>query len=172
MGNMTETLDRSSELYNTPLELGIRALIVLTAVRKKDSSTPNFDLNRLIIYDYLLVHSGDVNGPSSIHPATPYRSGELLVKADVLRKGLNLMKSKQLVDINFESSGITYSASGLAALFLNYFDSSYYLNLKKVAEWLALNYSSYSDEELNHLIKNNMGVWGSEFKHESLFINI
>lgn len=169
---MTETLDRNTWLYNTPLELGIRALIVLNAVKEIGSSTKNYDLSRLAIYDYLLVHSGDVNGPSSIHPATPYRSGELLVKADVLRKGLNLMKSKQLIDIHFNNHGITYSASTLAAHFLNYFDSSYYLNLKNTAIWLAVSYSKYSDEELNQLIKSKMGVWGSEFTHESLFINI
>lgn len=49
-------------------------------------------------YDYLLVHSADVpDGPPSIHPAVPYRGGELLVKRDAIRSGLDLMVSPELI---------------------------------------------------------------------------
>jgi len=57
----------------------------------------SFDLQRLVSYDYLLVHSGDVeDGPVSLHPAVPFRGSELLVKRDLVRAGLDAMFAREL----------------------------------------------------------------------------
>jgi len=61
-------------LFNTPLECGLRMLFVLSAC-----SPTKLDLQRLITYDYLIVHSGDVaDSPDSLHPAVPFRGTEWL----------------------------------------------------------------------------------------------
>ena len=43
--------------FNSPLECGLRTLTLLAA-----SQPSACDLQRLIFYDYLLIHSGDVPG--------------------------------------------------------------------------------------------------------------
>jgi len=166
---MNTSNERNIKLYNSPLELGIRGLVLLNVLRKSSSNQKNCDLNRLIIYDYILLHSEDVEGPKSVHPPTPYRSGELLIKSDILKKGLLLMKSKQLIEIVFDGSGISYAASDFASPFLEYFDSQYYFDLKQTAKWVINRFNRYSDDELNSFINNNINKWGSEFANESLF---
>ena len=88
--------------FNTPFESGLRLLFVLDQARGR-----SFDLQRLVSYDYLLVHSGDVeDGPVSLHPAVPFRGSELLVKRDLVRAGLDAMFARELLEKKFESTGI------------------------------------------------------------------
>ena len=65
--------------FNSAIECGLRSLIIL-----EHAFPLEYDLQRLVFYDYLLVHSQDAGGPNSIHPATPHRSGEVLVKRKML----------------------------------------------------------------------------------------
>lgn len=74
--------------FNSPLETGIRSLAILAA-----GHPVTFDLQRLVEMDYLVVHSGDANGPESLHAALPLRAGELLVRRELIEKGLLLMMS-------------------------------------------------------------------------------
>ena len=69
--------------FNSPLETGIRSLAVLVAAYPEP-----FDLERLVEMDYLVVHSGDADGPYSLHAPLPMRAGELLVRRGLIEKGL------------------------------------------------------------------------------------
>src|SRR5580700_9480010 len=102
--------------FNSPLECGLRTLVLLAAAKPAAC-----DLQRLVFYDYLLVHSGDVpGGPDSIHPPTPLRSGEALVRRHWIERGLLLMISRELVIRAFSPQGIVYQASPLTLTFLGY----------------------------------------------------
>src|SRR3954470_12842134 len=95
--------------FNSPFEHGLRMLFVLDAARGESA-----DIQRLISYDYLLVHSGDVpGGPESLHPAVPFRGSELLVKRDLVRSGLDLMFARELVEKRLTEQGIVYRGSQL-----------------------------------------------------------
>jgi len=156
---------RNTNVFNSPLEFGLRLLYVLNELHPKAC-----DLQRLVYYDYILIHSGDVhNGPQSIHPGIPHRSTEILVKRELVKKGLTLMNSKQLAETIFDSSGISYKASELTKPFLEYSKSEYAHELKSRAKWLIKEFESYSDDNLSQFIRNNLDVWGGEFTKESLF---
>src|SRR4051812_31109836 len=117
--------------FNSPLECGLRTLTLLAAAQPSA-----YDLQRLIFYDYLLVHSGDVpGGPDSIHPATPLRSGEALVRRRWIERGLLLMLSRELVVRTFSDSGIQYAASPLTESFLRYMEEAYTKKLRERATW-------------------------------------
>lgn len=154
---------RNAELFTTPLEVGLRALIVLQAMRP--AAAP---LQRLVAYDYLLVHSGDAGGPESLHPSTPHRSTEILVKRDVLRAGLQLMLSRDLVSVRMAPSGVHYAATDLAQPFLDYMDEAYALRLRARAAWLHERFGTSSDDDIQALIKQNLDHWGGEFTSEAL----
>ena len=49
---------RKPATFNGPLEAGVRVVAVLCAAHPQ-----SFDLQRLIAFDYLLVHTGDIGGP-------------------------------------------------------------------------------------------------------------
>lgn len=155
---------RNTNVFNTPLEVGLRLLYILNELQREGC-----DLQRLVYYDYILVHSSDVpNGPKSIHPSTPHRSTEILVKRELVKKGLTLMHSKQLVDSVFDSNGITYKATELTGPFIEYNNTEYASSLRRVATWLVNEFENYSDEKLSLFIKNNLDVWGGEFSKEAL----
>jgi hypothetical protein len=53
--------------FNGPVEIGLRALCVLTTAFPTE-----YALQRLVVFDYFLVHSDDIEGgPEGLHPRTP-----------------------------------------------------------------------------------------------------
>lgn len=150
--------------FNTPLESGLRSLFVL------DKIAPSFkDLQRLVYYDYLMVHSNDVpGGPSSLHPAIPHRSGEWLVRRNLISEGLDLMFSRELLHKNFGADGITYGATDLTRAFLNHLTTEYSNALRRTASWVAETFEVYSDEMLATFMAEHLGRWGAEFKREAV----
>jgi hypothetical protein len=118
-----------------------------------------------VSYDYLLVHSGDVeNGPASLHPAVPFRGTELLVKCELVRAGLDAMFAKELLEKRFEPTGICYRATALTGAFLKLLISSYASALRIRAEWVVTRFADYSDAELESYMTENVGRWGAEFE--------
>jgi hypothetical protein len=156
------TAERATSVFLTPLEVGIRALIILAAI-----APTSVDLQRLLILDYFLVHSGDAEGPESLHPATPHRSGELLVKRDLLRRGLLLMQSRDLIQSHARPDGIEYSANDLTSRFLEYLRTDYAEQLHSRAVWLASRFGAQSTESLTQYVNSHLGEWGGEFLTEA-----
>lgn len=161
---MTQTsVTPKTRPINSPLEYGLRLLFVLDAA---DGTA--CDLQRLIAYDYLLVHSGDVEeGPASLHPPVPFRGGELLVKRDVLAAGLDQMVSKELLNRTFDSEGVGYSANNLTRAFVDLLKNDYAADLKWRADWVLKRFGSLPTEALSAYMDDNVGRWGAEFERLS-----
>src|SRR5690606_33959913 len=99
--------------FNSPLETGIGSVGVLVPAFPRA-----YDLQRLVAFDHLIVHTGDVGGPESLHPKLPMRTAEFLVKRHVVERGLMLMINRGLVDRIVDETGITYQAGEFAETFL------------------------------------------------------
>lgn len=150
------------DLLNTPIESGVRSLIVLNAVRPKQC-----DLRRLVVFDYLLVHSGDVaGGPTSIHANSPFQSGELIVRRVLVQRGLELVVTKGLLKRSYREDGVFYAADNVTASFLAYLESGYATKTKNAARWIKERFASSSDDELFAYIAENLGKWGTEFAND------
>ena len=132
--------------FNSPLEIGIRTLAILTAVFPR-----SLDIQHLVYFDYLVLHSGDVEGPDSLHAPLPLRSGELTVRRGLIERGIFLMMSRQLVERLVSSDGFQYIASESAGAFLSMMSSQYILKLKERAEWVAETFGESTLEELQAL---------------------
>ncbi len=151
--------DKQARPFNTPMEPGLRLLFALDEAKGKA-----FDLQRLVSYDYLLVHSGDVDGgPTSLHPAVPFRGGELLVKRELVLAGLDAMFAKELLEKNFAPTGICYRATALTSAFLKLLVSAYASSLRTRAAWVVSHFATYTDEMLENYMTENVGRWGAEF---------
>jgi hypothetical protein len=154
---------RTPRPFNTPMECGLRMLFVLDAA---DGAAA--DLQRLVAYDYLLVHSGDVAlGPTSLHPAVPFRGTELLVKRRLIEAGLNQMFSRELLDKVFASSGIVYRRTPLTTAFTLLLTSKYADALRERAHWLVQQFGGMDDNDLAAFMASNVGRWGAEFERLS-----
>lgn len=164
MDREVNIFERDVVAFNTPLEIGLRALFILNAI-----DPMAIDLNRMVIYDYFLLNSKDFpNGPQSLHPPIPHRSAQIIIKPPIMNRALILMRSKELIEIDFSSNGILYKANGLTRRFVELQENEYASKLKELSEWLHSQFKTYTDEDLNRFVNNNISNWGSEFIYESL----
>jgi len=144
--------------FNSPLETGIRTLAILTAVFPR-----SLDLQHLVYFDYLVLHSGDVEGPDSLHTPVPQRSGELTVRRGLIERGIFLMMSRQLVERLVSSEGFQYIATNTAGAFLSMMSSQYISKLKDRAEWVAETFGESTLEELQALERRFFREWSTQF---------
>ena len=150
--------------FNGPVEIGLRALAILN-----DAYPSAFSLQRLIVLDYLVVHSDDIpGGPTGLHPQTPHRSGELLVRRSMLEEGLLLFLSRGLIDRHFTEHGVLFSATDRSAGFLDALSSEYLAHLRERAGWLVTEFGGLTDNEMTQLAERHIGEWGAEFEMESV----
>lgn len=147
------------EPFNSALETGLRSLAILEA-----AFPSRHDLQRLVELDYLVVHSADVGGPESLHAPLPLRAGELLVRRQLIEKGLLLMMSKGLIERHSTETGIEYSASETASPYLANLAAIYTLLLRERAQWLVCNFEGFSTEQLRDLTRRFFARWSSEFE--------
>ena len=145
--------------FNGPLEAGLRAVVLLGTAHPR-----SLDLQRLVAFDYLLVHTGDIGGPSSLHPPTPLHSAELLVRRKLVERGLMLMMTRELVEREFKTDGIRYRAGENAAPFLSYLVTDYLKALKERAGWLVHALADRGDQEFRAVMRRFFDQWVEEFQ--------
>lgn len=146
--------------FNSPLEAGVRAVALLTAAYPR-----TFDLQRLVAFDHLLVHTGDIGGPSSLHPPVPLRSAELLVRRRLVERALLLMMTRELVGRQIGPDGIQYIAGENAAPFLGAVQSDYMKALQERACWLVQHFGATAEDEFRALLRRLFDQWGEEFQN-------
>lgn len=158
---MIESPLSSVPLFNSPMETGVRATIVLDALYPR-----GLDLARVTWLDHLVVHTADIGGPPSLHPDVPQRTGEFLVRRRLVEDGLNMMRRLHLVETKSTEAGILYTASEEATAFCDSLRSEYGRDLKNRAEWLASYLRDRTDAEIEELINEKIGLWSVEFQGE------
>lgn len=152
--------------FNSTLETGIRALVVLEALYPR-----RCDLLELTWLDHLVVHTGDLDGqdvPESLHPALPNRVGELLVRRQLVEKSLRLMQQVHLVEMFETEDGIAFGASDDAPSYLDLLQAPYSHALKERAKWMADRFAGMKTAEIRTLIEDRIGRWTADFRSEDL----
>lgn len=145
--------------FNSPLETGVRALSILEAAH------PNgCDLQRLVELDYLVVHSGDAGGPQSLHAPLPMRAGELLVRREIIEKGLLLMASRGLVERVASPDGIFYRAGEAAAPYMAALNAPYSIELRARANWAVKAFGHMTTDAIRIITQRFFEKWTSQFQ--------
>lgn len=155
---------RAIELYNSPIEVGLRCLIIISHKR-------SVNLEQLIIFDYLCLNTHDFNGPKSLHAAIPHRNIQVYVRREIIKKGLKLLVTKQLATIKSLKSGINYRPTKLTPLFLEHLSSEYKSKYEEKLMWVLEEFGQWSETKLKKFIDCNMDSLGGELATESNYIN-
>lgn len=142
---------------NSPVEVGVRVLMLLS------EDAPNaHDLNHLVLLDYALVHSADLGGPPSLHPAVPIRSGELGVRRHLVEGGLEAMRRAQLVDSFTAREGILHAATDGAPSFVRILRSPHATALASRAEWCISEFGDQDTASIRETMRTVVGAWTAE----------
>lgn len=155
---MSEERKPNITVFNSALETGIRSLVILAA-----NFPAALDLQRLVDFDYLVVHSSDVNGPESLHPPLPMREGELLVRRKIIESGISLMMSRGLVTRIADADGIVYQASDYAKPFVDSMVTPYMCSLIDRANWIGETFGNMDTTDLHNLISSFFDKWTTQF---------
>lgn len=150
------------ELFNSPLETGVRSVVLLNCAYPRA-----FDLKEMTWLDHLVVHTGDIDGPESLHPDVTHRDGELLVRRSLVEKGLELMQRLHLIEQQYGEAGIAYAALDSAAPFVTLMRTDYGRALKARAKWLVEYLSERGDARLQEVITQKIGRWSIEFQTDA-----
>jgi len=149
----------SDYIFNSALETGIRAVCILSV-----NLSNKFDIHQLLAFDHLVVHTGDVtSAPSSLHPATRQRNGELLVRRPLIEDGLALMVSKKLIKKEFTSDGFYYRSTELGCVFIDTLTNHYILDLKERANWAVTLYQDSGEKTFSDILSTAFDRWTNEF---------
>ncbi|MCC3654063.1 threonine transporter [Streptomyces sp. WAC 00631] len=125
---------------NSPLEVGVRALVLLA-----ESHPEPMDIAQLVALDHVVLHSGEFDGPPSLHPNLPARGGELGMKRAVLEEALLVLIRAGLVGIVDASEGLMYRATDRGPVFVDVLEASYVESLRERAEWVVHHFAARSD---------------------------
>ena len=145
--------------FNTPLETGVRSVGLLAALYPKP-----FDLQRMVAFDYLVVHTADLGGPQSLHPELPMRNAELLVRRELVERGILLMLTRNLVERVVDAEGIAYRAGEMADVFLSSLTTEYMTQLQLRAQWVAEMFGEMTDEEFHSIMRRHFDKWVEQFQ--------
>lgn len=159
---MSESRPLPEPLYNSRLETGTRAIIILDAAFPR-----SLDLARLTWFDHLIVHTQDIGGPASLHPALPGRTGELLVRRRLVEESLTMMRRLHLIETVHDESGISYRASDDASAFVKLMRTNYSIALQDRAKWLISELGDLEEAQLTRRIVEHIGRWAAEFQGET-----
>ncbi|WP_367141973.1 ABC-three component system middle component 2 [Rhodoplanes sp.] len=157
--DQSEAARRRPRIFNTPFETGLRSVVILTGCFPEKLS-----LHRLVVFDHLIVHTSDIDGPLSIHPKDRSRAAEILVRRGLVRSGLALMQTRGLVTTSLTPSGFRFQAGEEAGSFVDLLATPYVEALKDRAEWLVSHVLPLTDEGLADLVRTRMHEWAPEFQ--------
>lgn len=147
--------------FNSPFELGIRMVYLLTSLFPKGA-----DLQKLILLDYATIYSGDFGGPTSLHTPVPFRSAELYGRREGVRSGLYLMSTKNLVDVRLNENGITYFAGENSRALVDSIGADYLLNLSQRCEWVISKFGDIDTIDLTNKFHELGRRWDAEIDDE------
>lgn len=146
-------------VFNTPFELGIRMVYMLQALLPYGA-----DIQKLVLLDYAVVYSADLNGPSSLHTPIPFRGSELMSRRELIEQGLYLMSTRGLVTANWGVDGITYFAGEVARTMTSALTSVYLHDLEKRCAWAAERYAEADSIALTAQFAASGHLWGAELE--------
>jgi hypothetical protein len=144
---------------NSPIELGLRSVVLLTSLFPRRA-----DISRLILMDHCLLHSADLGGPASVLPAIPARGGELGVKRTVVEHGLRVMMRAGMIEAHANEAGVEYAASEEAGAFLGLLESSHLRRLIASASWVVEEFGDQDESAVRDRLGEVLDRWSVELE--------
>lgn len=144
-------------MLNGPLETSLRLLMIL------DVEYPNaHDIDDLLVFDHLSLHTGDIDGPSSLHPALPLRAADLGARREQIRSGVEMLLHRQLADVVLNGESVAFVASEDSKHVTDLFESPYLLALKDRVHWVHENRLLDGPSATTEALKNIVTSWTEE----------
>jgi hypothetical protein len=148
----------SSQVFNTPFELGIRMVYLLHALHPRKR-----DLQTLLYLDYAVIYSADLGGPESLHTPVPLRGVEYASRRGTIETGLFLMASRAFIDVVATCEGIRYGIGESGPALIDLLGGTYSRALRERCGWVARELGNRTDSDLEALLGARGSLWNAHF---------
>lgn len=147
-----------NKTLNSPLEVALRALIILSTNANKF-----YSIEKLAYLDHIITHMNDYGlMKQNLHNKSIFLESELIAKQILLKKGLLYLISKDLVQVIIKDSKIYYKSNKFSNLFLNTFLSNYYKNYKSFSNIVIEKFGKIHTNLLKEVVLKDIYLKGVE----------
>lgn len=147
---------QSPKLFNSTTEVGMRILFVLDAFHPR-----RLDLQTLSIYDYFVVHTGDIEGPISLHAPLQSRSGEYLVRRKAIQNAIAFLRRNHLIMMINNDAGQVYEITEDASALINVVSTEYHKKIQECASWLEMKSKCDSEHSFERNLSKLLANWNT-----------
>ncbi|UFQ02892.1 hypothetical protein KJY40_08425 [Pseudomonas fitomaticsae] len=139
---------KSKDLYNSPVEVGARIVLLLAGL------TRTLDLDELIFLDYASIYSGDFQGGPSLHPMMVNRLTELVRRREIFPGAIKLFTSKGLMNSQIDEQGFRYAVTDEGRAFATKLTTDYHADFRRRVSWV--------EENIDYLMVQRLTIYKVE----------
>lgn len=139
-----------NKLFNTPFEIGLRAMLILAATRSRGMT-----IDRITAYDFMTIYGSDFGvSEKNLHGINHFSFSELTSRRAVCSEGVKSFVLDGLITVKRGKGGFTYSLSPSGKKYIEKLDSDYKEQYTQVVNEVHMKYGRQTDTALMKLIND------------------
>ena len=147
--------DKKIKVLDGVIEVSLRTLCILYEVKEPMTK------DRLSAYDYFTLYSRDMDSKyKNLYSDLRMHSTSFIGEIRTLPIALNVLLSRELINLSFEDGGLSYKVSTLGEqLVENLLDDSFAKQLFKHIRLVKDYLRDYSEKDLDVFVKSHITNW-------------
>lgn len=139
-----------SELFNTPFESGLRAMLILFA-----SDSRGMTIDRIVAYDFMTIYCSELGfSENNLHGINHFSFSELSSKRSICSEGIKAFVLDGLIAVVHSQEGFSYSITPNGKKYVKQLESNYKTQYLKVLNEVQNKYDNVPDTELIKIIND------------------
>lgn len=140
----------SNRLFNSPFEMMLRVLLLLSQDKKN-----YYSVDKIVLLDFVSCYAADFQLPySNLHGTNYYKFGEIASRRQLVQEAVKFLVTKGLIEVKVNKGYLfCISYSGLA--YAEKFESSYATEYKLISKAAIKKFRKESDENILNLVRSS-----------------
>lgn len=132
-----------NRLFNTPFEMELRTLLLLSS-----DSKAAYAVDRIVALDFISCYAADFNLPyGNLHGQNNYKYGEISNRRMIVQEAVKILVTKGLVNVVIDR-GYLFSISDQGTKYIRKLKDAYAIDYKTIAKAAVKKYRKDSDEDI------------------------
>ena len=133
-----------NDLFNTPFETGLRAMLILSIIRSSGMT-----IDRISAYDFMTIYGKDFEvSDRNLHGDNSYSFSELSSKRVVCSEGVKMFVLDGLIAVNRTQGGFLYKLTAAGRKYIGTLESDYKDQYLAIAQNVHKKYARKSDSTI------------------------
>ncbi len=138
----------SNKLFNSPFEMMLRVLLLLSQDKKN-----YYSVDRIVLIDFVSCYAADFQLPySNLHGTNNYKFGEIASRRQLVQEAIKLLVTKGLIEVKVDK-GYLFCISVSGFEYAKKLESSYATEYKAISKSAIRKFRKESDENIMKLVR-------------------